>query len=75
MEFCYSYFRVQMHKPLVHDSPCASIYHQGTEASLLELRRFVTLGFGVSGQSKYHWLVATGIAGLSTHGSIIKIQD
>ena len=43
MEFCCSCFRVQMHKPLVHDSQCASIYHQGTEASLLELRRFMTL--------------------------------
>ena len=43
MEFCCSCFRVQMHKPLVHDSQRASIYHQGTEASLLELRRFMTL--------------------------------
>ena len=43
MEFCCSCFRVQMHKPLVHDSQSASIYHQGTEASLLELRRFMTL--------------------------------
>ena len=32
-----------MHKPLVHDLQRASIYHQGTEASLLELRRFMTL--------------------------------
>ena len=31
-------------KPWVHDSPRASICHQGTEASLLELRRFMTLG-------------------------------
>ena len=44
MAFCCSCFRVQMHKPLVHDSPRASIYHQGTKASLLELRRFMTLG-------------------------------
>ena len=43
MEFCCSCFRVQMHKPLVHDSQRASIYHQGTEASLLELRGFMTL--------------------------------
>ena len=43
MEFCCSCFRVQMHKPLVHESQRASIYHQGTEASLLELRRFMTL--------------------------------
>ena len=42
-EFCCSCFRVQMHKPLVHASQRASIYHQGTEASLLELRRFMTL--------------------------------
>ena len=47
MEFCCSCFRVQMHKPLVHDSPCPFIYHQGTEASLLELRRFMTLGSGL----------------------------
>ena len=44
MEFCYSCFRVQMDKPLAHNSLRASIYHQGTEASLLELRRFMTLG-------------------------------
>ena len=44
MAFGCSCFRVQMHKPLVHDSPRASIYHQGTKASLLELRRFMTLG-------------------------------
>ena len=44
MEFCCSYFRVQMHKPFVHDSPRASICHHGTEAGLLELRRFMTLG-------------------------------
>ena len=30
--------------------------------------------FGGSGQSKYQWLAATGLSGLSTHGSIIKIQ-
>ena len=48
MEFCCSCFRVQMHKPLVHDSQRASIYHQGTEASLLELGTFMTLrGLGV----------------------------
>ena len=47
MEFCCSRFRVQMHNPLVHDSPCPFIYHQGTEASLLELRRFMTLGSGL----------------------------
>ena len=53
----------------------ASFYHQGTEASLLELRRFMTLcGLGFPGQSKYHWLAASGISGLSTHESIIKIQ-
>ena len=47
MEFCCSCFRVQMHQPLVHDSLCPFIYHQGTEASLLELRRFMTLGSGL----------------------------
>ena len=31
MESFCSCFHVQMHKPLVHDSPRASIYHQGTE--------------------------------------------
>ena len=43
MKFCYSRFHVQIHKPLVHDSQRASIYHQGTEASLLELLRCMTL--------------------------------
>ena len=44
LEFCCSCFRVQMHNPLVHGWPHASMYHQGTEASLLELRKLVTLG-------------------------------
>ena len=44
MEFCCSCFRVQMHNPLVRGSPHASMYHQGTEASLLELRKLMTLG-------------------------------
>ena len=30
---------------------------------------------GGSGQSKCHWLAATGISGVSTHGSTIKTQD
>ena len=43
MEFCCSCFPLQMHKLLVHDAQRASIYHQETEASLLELSRFITL--------------------------------
>ena len=43
MKFCYSCFHVQIHKPLVHDSQPASIYHQRSEASLLELRGCMTL--------------------------------
>ena len=31
-------------QPFVHDPPRASICHQGTEACLLELHRFMTLG-------------------------------
>ena len=44
MEFCCSCFRVQMHNPLVHGSPHASMYHQGTQTSLLALRKLMTLG-------------------------------
>ena len=62
MEFCCSCFRVQMHKPLVHDSQRASIYHQGTEASLLELRRFMTLGSGLGPTTGWPPLVFQGLA-------------
>ena len=53
MEFCCFCFRVQIHKPLVHDLQRASMNKRRTEASLLELRGFMTLRF--PGQSKYHW--------------------
>ena len=43
MEFCCWSFRLQMHKPLVHDSPFSSVYHQGTGPSLLELHKFMAL--------------------------------
>ena len=62
MEFCCSCFRVQMHKPLVHDSQRASIYHQGTEASLLELRRFMTLRGDSPNTTGWPPLVFQGLA-------------
>ena len=57
----------QMHKPLVRDLPVTSVYHQGTEARLLELGRFMA---GPDSQTTTHR------PPLVFHGSIIiKIQD
>ena len=64
MEFCC--------KPLVQYSQRAS----GNRGKFAWTAQVYDFGWcGVSGQSKYHWLAATGISGLSTDGSIIKIQD
>ena len=42
LDFCW--FFCVIHKALAHDSPLTSMYNQGTEASLLELHRFMALG-------------------------------
>ena len=64
MEFCC--------KPLVHYSPRAS----GNRGKFAWTAQVYDFGWcRVSGQSKYHGLAATGISGLSTDGTIIKIQD
>ena len=75
MEFCCSCFRVQMHKPLVHDLRC-STYHQGTKAILLELRRFVTLGgLGVPDSPNTTGLPPLVFQGSAfIHGSIFKTK-
>ena len=44
LEFCRWSFHAQIHKALAQDSPVTSMYYQGTEASLLERRRFMVSG-------------------------------
>ena len=44
LEFCCWSFHAQIHKALAQDSPLTSMYYQGTEASLLERRRFMVSG-------------------------------
>ncbi len=75
MEVCCWSFRVQNAQTLGTWLTAYFHLHHKTGASLLELRRFISLG-GLGGPNNpYHWLAATGILGLSTHGSIIKTQD